>query len=364
MKKIILSAIVIIFSVTGFCQPGFFYVHGKVIDKNSKAPMQSASVFAQYTTIGTPADAQGNFTLQLPNGGYDLIVTFTGYTTETRRISSADTGNNNIVIEITQKDKAMEAVSIVASNEVKDGWERYGFFFTDNFIGKTLFSSDCHILNKDVLRFFFSKKRNRLKVLASAPLEIINDALGYKIKYALDSFTYEYGSQITLFTGYPLFEEMQPANDAQQQRWHVNRMQAYNGSILHFMRSVYNKALKENGFEIQFLVKDADGRDTAIQIKDFYGALNYHKDDSSKTVDMKPNQKDMAVIYGNEQPEKNYLAEVDDAPKKYELSIITLAQPVTIEQNGYYYDQNDITINGYWTWEKVGDMVPYDFNPD
>ena len=55
----------------------------------------------------------------------------------------------------------------------------------------------------------------------------------------------------------------------------------------------------------------------------------------------------------------------DDAPKKYELSIIyDCTANYDIEQNGYYYDQNDITTTGYWTWEKVGDMVPYDFNPN
>ena len=364
MKKSILFFAGLFLSIIAFSQGSFFTVSGKVIDAGTKAPMQSASVFAQNTTIGTPTDEQGNFSLQLPAGGYDLIVTFTDYTTEIKRVSSSDTSNRNIIIEITKKSKAMEEVAVVASNEVKDGWERYGFFFTDNFIGKTLFSSDCHLLNRDALKFYFNKKRNRLKVRASEPLEIRNDALGYKIKYTLDSFTYDYGTQTTLYTGYPLFEEMQPQSDIQQQQWKINRVQAYNGSTLHFMRSVYNKTLKEESFEIQFIIDNGDGTDTAIKIKNFYAALNYKKDDSTQTVSIKPNQSNMAVIYGNEQPEKNYLAEDETAPKKYQLSIVTLTQPITIEQNGYFYDQNDITTTGYWTWEKVGDMVPYDFNPN
>ena len=32
-----------------------------------------------------------------------------------------------------------------------------------------------------------------------------------------------------------------------------------------------------------------------------------------------------------------------------------------IERNGYYYEQNDITITGYWAWEKVADMLPYNY---
>ena len=75
-----------------------------------------------------------------------------------------------------QKEKALEDVVVRASNEVKDGWEKYGDFFTDNFVGKTTNSKKCVIQNKEVLKFYFYKKRNRLKVLASAPLEMIATA--------------------------------------------------------------------------------------------------------------------------------------------------------------------------------------------
>jgi hypothetical protein len=35
-----------------------------------------------------------------------------------------------------------------------------------------------------------------------------------------------------------------------------------------------------------------------------------------------------------------------------------------IQQNGYFYDQNDVTNTGYWSWEKLGDALPYDYNPE
>jgi hypothetical protein len=142
----------------------------------------------------------------------------------------------------------MEDVVVKASNEVKDGWEKYGNFFVDNFIGKTDNSKACTITNPEVLKFYFYKKRNRLKVLASEPLQIVNMALGYKIKYALDSFVHEYGTEPGIYTGYPLFEEMAAVDSVQLSNWQENRLKAYNGSILHFMRSVYNKTLAEEGF--------------------------------------------------------------------------------------------------------------------
>ncbi|UAY51896.1 carboxypeptidase-like regulatory domain-containing protein [Ferruginibacter albus] len=363
MKKLFLAFVTLIIASVAFSQSTYFYVKGVVIDAQTKAPLQAASVFAENTTQGTVTDAQGNFALQLPSGGYDIAITFTGYSTETRRISSSDASNKQLEISLNKKEESLAAVAVVGSNEVKDGWEKYGELFTNDYIGKTRFSSDCHILNPDVLKFYYSKRKNRLKVLSSTPIEIRNDALGYNIKYTLDSFTYDYNTQTTVYTGSPLFEEMKPETDAQLTKWKANRIQAYHGSILQFMRSVYKKTMPNEGFEIQFIAPN-DGNDTAIKLKDFYGALNYKLDDSDKTVEIKPNQQNVAVIYNNEPPEQNYLSANEDAPKKYQLSFVAFSEPITIESNGYYYDQNDLTITGYWAWTKVADMLPYDFVPE
>ncbi|MEO6546955.1 MAG: carboxypeptidase-like regulatory domain-containing protein [Ferruginibacter sp.] len=363
MKFILLVFATLCFSISAFTQTAFV-ITGQVISGDSKLPMQAASVFAQNTTTGTATDANGNFSLRLPNGGYSLVITFTGYETVSRRISTADAGDKNIIITLKQKENSMEDVVIKASNEVKDGWEKYGDFFLDNFIGKTANRKGCAIINKEVLKFYFYKKRNRLKVLASAPVEIENTSLGYKLKYALDSFTHEYGTESGIYTGYPLFEEMQPTDSIQKNNWQANRLKAYKGSMLHFMRSVYNKKLKEEGFEIQFVTKRND-LETAIRLTDFYRALNYDKDDSTHLVDIMPNQPDMAVLYNKEKPDPGYLLQNVDTPTEFELSVITIApdEYIGIEQNGYFFDQNDITITGYWIWDKIADMLPYDYYP-
>ena len=364
MKNIFLVFISALISVVSFCQPNYFSISGKVINAETKLPLQGTSVFAENTTIGTVTDAAGNFTLYLPNGGYELAITFTGFNTETRRISVADANDKNILFELKQKEKEMEGVSVVATSEVKDGLEKYGSFFLEQFIGKSANSAGCSVKNKEVLKFFFSKKKNRLKVMASEPLIIENNSLGYNIKYALDSFTYEYASQVSTYTGNPLFEEMIASNADQQVKWKQAREAAYKGSILHFMRSVYNRQLKEEGFEIQFVVS-INGRDSALKLRNFYAALNYKKDDSTATVDIMPNQHDVGVIYSNEKPPAAFFTENEKQPADFQFSVLTFLpmHSITIEQNGYFYEQNEITTNEYWTWERVGDLVPYDYNP-
>ena len=346
-------------------QSTYYIVEGKVFDKESKLPLQGASVFAQNTTIGSVSASDGSFTLYLPNGGYDLIITYTGYTTESRRVSSSNPDLKNMSVEIEKKDISMQDVAVRSSNEVKDGLEKYGSFLMENFIGKTANSKACTISNKEALKFYFSKKRNRLKVMASEPLEIINEALGYRIKYALDSFIYDYNTQVTLYTGYPLFEAITSTDSLQAVQWVSNRKQAYQGSLLHFMRSMYAKQLRENGFEIQFLVKENE-EEKAIIPANTYGAVNYTLDDSTKIVSVLPNQLGLVVIYSKSPPEENYIKENPEEIDKFQLTICNFSpnQPIYIEENGYYFDQIDIIISQYLGWKKMADMLPYDYKPD
>ena len=321
MKKSILFLLIAFYSISAFSQSGYT-ISGKIIDEATKQPLQGASVFAENTTIGTATNDQGFFTLRLPGGGYSIAVTFTGYQTETKRVTAGDAGNNEMVIEIKQKEKAMEEFVVKSTSEVADGLAKYGEFFLDNFIGKTANSKQCYIKNKEVLKFFYYRRTKRLKILATAPLEIVNDALGYTVKYQLDSFVHEYNTQVSLYTGNPLFQEMQSTDQAQVEKWNAARKVAFNGSILHFMRSMYNKKLKEEGFEIQFIVKNNE-KETAVPVKNFYGAVNYNMDDSSKMVDIFPRQKEVAVIYKNEGASDMYLAINTDASSKFQLSVLS-----------------------------------------
>jgi len=361
MKKIITSFLFSVITLFAFSQSSYL-ISGKIIDEATKMPLQGASVFAENTTLGTATDNDGVFKLRLPNGGYSIVISFTGYQTESKRVSTDDAGNTQMLIEIKKKEKSLDEFVVKSSSEVTDGLAKYGDFFMRNFIGNTVNANQCYIKNKEALKFFYYRRSKRLKVLANAPLEIVNDALGYTIKYELDSFVHEYNTQVSLYTGYPLFQEMQAANEAQQEKWNAARKTAYNGSTLHFMRSLYQRKLQEQGFEIQFIVKN-NNAESAIRLKNFYGAMNYKFYEDGNIVEVFPNQKDVAVIYKDEEAPALYLDSNAGAPSKFQLSVVSFlpGESIIIEQNGYYYEQKDITTTGYWAWEKVADMLPYNF---
>jgi len=334
-----------------------FIITGKVLDQSTQLPLAGGSVFCQNTTIGTITNSEGNFTLRLPNGGYDLIVSYTGYETFSQRIND-ENASSPLLIELKKQDKSLEEVAVVGSNEVADGWAKYGQFFLDNFIGTTPNASSCKLENSDSLRFLYYKKRNKLKIQAKSDLVIVNNSLGYKIRYQLDSFVHEYSNGISTFSGYPLFEELN-GTDSQKTVWNMNRAKAYNGSRMHFMRSWYDSSLTRQGFAIERLPDSMAIEGTLITNP--FDSSFYHADSSDVEIDLKGR---LRIIYRPETPDPQYLALYKLSPHtRVQISVFEIADVFIIEKNGYFYEQSDLVNLGYWAWEKLADALPFDYSP-
>ena len=358
MRPFFLGVIALLFSLTVLPQDKFYYVSGKVIDAKTGQGLPGASVFCQNTTIGTVSKSDGAFSLRLANGGYDMIVSYTGYETQVIRISKGNKENDSLSVPMKEEDKALSEVVVAGSAEVADGWSKYGQFFLDNFIGTTPNASQCTLENKDAVHFYFYKKRNKLKVKAADGLIITNNALGYKIKYQLDSFVYEYNTNISSYTGYPLFEEL-PGTPEQLDTWQKNRLYAYSGSRLHFIRSWYDSTLAEEGFVLEKADSGSDGK--LSRVKNPYDSGFYAVDSGDVEITMNGQ---LRVSYTSEAPDKKYLEERKfPAGTRVQISALDIVSGFVIEENGYFYDQSDVTNLGYWSWKKLAELLPYDYAP-
>src|SRR5215471_3296518 len=152
MKK---RALFLLFSfvccLSALSQEKTFPIDGIVLDK-SGLPLQGASVFCQNTTVGTLSKADGSFHLRLANGGYDLIISFTGYETQSIRIGKDHKDTDTLKILLKEQDKSLEQAVVTGSAEVADGWDKYGQFFLDHFIGTTPNATQCTLDNKEALK--------------------------------------------------------------------------------------------------------------------------------------------------------------------------------------------------------------------
>jgi len=335
-----------------------YTVSGSVIDSTTLEPMPGASVFCQNTTLGTVTNKQGIFSLQLKSGGYDLVISYSGYQTQRIRIDASE--NNKLDIMLVQEDKSLGEVIIQSSNEVANGWEKYGDFFLNHFIGANPFAENCIIQNKDSLRFFYYSRSDKLKVLATEPLLITNNALGYDLRYQLDSFVYYYKTDLSSYRGTCLFTE-KLGTVSQAMVWKTNREKTYFGSRMHFMRSVYDSILKKEGFTIDLL--DENNKTKFSRLLNPLDKKYYTVTDSLGEVEIYYPRK-ISVTYTKAVPENEYLKQYGlPMDIGVQISYIDILNPIAIKQNGYYYDQKDWVNQGYWGWKNVADQLPYDFLP-
>lgn len=357
MQKIRFGFIFLLLAIA-LVSNGQFTVSGKIIDSASKEPLAGASVYGQNTTLGTVTNKQGEFSLSLKSGGYELIISYTGYQTKQIRINHSD--GKIADIEMIKEEKSMGEVVIKSSNEVKDGWEKYGGFFMDHFIGTTPNAANTKLLNPEVLKFYFLKKTNKLRILAEEPLQIENNALGYQLRYQLDSFVYFYNTDMNFYRGFCLYAEME-GTDSLKKIWAANREKAYYGSKLQFMRSYYDSTVAEDGWTIDMLDENSDKNFT--RINDVYDTLYYGALDSTMQIEIWYPRK-ISITYTKKKPEPEYLKQFK-LPKNVpiQISYIDIKDAIAIKENGYYYDQKDWINQGYWSWKNLADQLPYDYIP-
>jgi len=356
MRKLYLPIFLFLFILPVFVQAQFT-VSGIILDSASREPLSAASVFCQNTTLGTATNKQGEFSLELKSGGYDLIFSYTGYKTQIQRISES----NKLEILLVKEDKSLSEVVLKNSNEVADGWAKYGDFFTQHFIGTTPNAGKCELINPEVLKFYYYKRSNKLKVLATDAIQVKNKALGYNLRYQLDSFVYYYNTNINSYRGYCLFTEME-GEDSLKRVWSAARNKAYEGSKLHFMRSYYDSTVVEDGWIIDMLDENNDKKFS--KVKDVYDTLYYGALDSTLQIEIWYPRK-ISITYTKKKPEPEYLKKMG-MPKTvpYPISYIDIKETIAITENGYYYEQKDWVNQGYWSWKNLGDLLPYDFLPD
>jgi hypothetical protein len=332
-------------------------IKGNILDSATREPLLGASVFAQNTTQGTTTDKDGSFRLVLKSGGYELIFSFTGYRNEQVRVT--ENRSEPLEILMVKEDKSMGEVVLQSSNEVRDGWEKYGDFFIGHFIGATPFANECTIQNKDAVKFFYYKRSDKLKVLATEPLEISNDALGYNIRYQLDSFVYYYKTDLSSYRGTCFFTE-KLGTVSTAMIWKTNREKVYYGSRMHFMRAYYDSTLKESGFNISSI---NDDKKTFGLLTKPYLKKYYQVSDSLDEVEIQFPDK-ISIAYIKAVPEDAYLKQFNlPMDVGVQVSYVDVLQPIAIKENGYYYDQRNWINQGYWSWKNLADLLPYDYIP-
>ncbi|HSV12012.1 MAG TPA: carboxypeptidase-like regulatory domain-containing protein [Hanamia sp.] len=390
--------LLIFFYQTAFSQTT--EVKGIVINGEDNSRLPSASIFINNSSRGTISDANGTFNLQgITEKTFDLIISYTGFATVSIKITPENIRSYHTV-KLFPRKETMEGVSILVPE--KDGWEKWGKFFSETFLGVSDFAKNCSIENPKALRFFNDKTNKRLTAYSNGNLIIRNKALGYLIKYQLEEFNYDFKNKIVTYVGYTVFEDLKTRSSKKRSRWLKARKEAYYGSIMHFMRSVFSDSISEQGFDVREkiriyntdtlfdriyqpgnmpTVKAGDDSYKAIageipafkKIPDYVDLINLKNFSFKDAVifDSVLKQKEfyfdnyLQIIYKNAQVKMDYLL-ANGLPKYLKMNENSDAHllsknALVIEKDGSYFDPMNIISSGYWGWCKMAEMLPTDY---
>ncbi|MFT4152296.1 carboxypeptidase-like regulatory domain-containing protein [Parafilimonas sp.] len=360
-------------------------LQGKVIDSATGQPLANVSVFISNTSAGTTTKQDGSFSLSIPQGTYQIVFSYIGYTTKT---FTTNTISNSFHIGLSPAENRLADVVLMPFE--KDGWARWGKFFTDLFIGTTDEALQCIIQNTKTIRFRQDKKNKTLQAVAFEPLIITNKALGYKIQYQLEEFTYDFNNKYLFYQGYPLFMEMQGSRH-KQKHWQEKRREVYEGSQMHFMRSLYRNTLMQEGFDVFRMLKTENEEKKRIKQALRYGPIP--KDSSAYYENILAEPDEKSIIYSGRLTGDSIAFGINDITAGFQFdnylyinynkkkvpdaflrsfpkstanmaSEITLLEKVIlqVEANGNFHPQLALLNTGYWGWsEKISRILPFDY---
>ncbi len=340
-----------------------FSVSGRVLDSLTNEPIPSVNVFLSGTNIGGVTDLDGYYSIdRIPVGTYEVIFSHLTYEMKTELVSRHSPGIKTVNAAMSVQLNVLDTVEVVSRRLIgPKERDRYIRIFENEFIGRSSISSRCKLLNPEVLDFIYDPENDKLEVFALEPLEIENDYLGYEITYVFETFQ-RVGNHVN-FYGKARFDNLKPAFKREARQWLKNRRSVYEGSFLHFRRSLIKDELRSNNFRIS-LVQSADlsGVPTANEVSLSREDILMPQDNSSYTLAF---DNFLKVVYRRKPDEeyKNQFYE-ERGSLNYQLSLLTIGdRPVILRANGRM-EFPGVATYGYWYWERMGDLLPENYDPE
>lgn len=299
-------------------------ISGQVLCINTDSVVTNASVYFSGSVKGTSTNNMGFFTLSTTQNKIPLVISCIGYYSAVVNDYSFD---KPITVYLKPKTNVMREVMIGFDGMLREEKMR---IFKREFIGISDYALSCTIINPDDIDLNYDKKNQTLTAFCNNPIIIKNQKLGYTLNYYLDNFTRTNGH--VKFAGNYLFKEDPITDPKQLKRIKSNRDNAYSGSRMQFIRSLWSNRLIKAGFEIS----DNNYKDLPADSVIFISPSSekYISIDRPVVITYKYDYRHLSHLY-----------------KKEALSFI--------DKNGFY--GTGLSWSGKMSGQRIGDMLPFEY---
>ena len=363
-------------------------IDGRIVDKSTSEPLVGVNVFFSKTTWGATTDDNGFYTLtNIPAGQYELVVSMIGYEVEREQMIIKSDERFTLNFRLQSRAILMSEINVTAKTDRV--WKKSYDRFRRSFLGTSKNGESCLILNEFVLTF--DDNGQYFKAKASQPIRIENPELGYRITYILDDFEID-GTEVR-YAGDHYYESMSSKSKRQLKKWEKNRKKAYNGSLRHLLKTLTDRfdlrftfnegmiiqndnwnsiagrkkdPLVREGFSISMNKKDLFG--TSLIIEEEYKPLRSDTlvfPGATYEEPLLSFEGRMMVVYMKESPELAYMME-NDSPSSYKQTsyLLLRADSVNYDRDGRYFEPYMIEQQGYSSWERIGDQLPFNYEQE
>jgi hypothetical protein len=349
---------------------------GIVTDAETGDPLPGANVIIAGSTRGAAADENGRYELRnVPIGAQRLYVSVVGYEAGVQNLNLREPGI--VVTDFALAPDPVEIGEVVVEAERDEQWLRRFERFKEAFIGETPNAEQVEILNPEVISF--SGRLSNLTAYAAEPLEIENQALGYRLTYFLKDFRTTRSR--TQWDGEPLFEPMEGTLQ-EQATWDRRRREAYLGSFHHLMLALLAEQPEEQQFRLYMrpmtstpAVSDgpfAPAPQLSRQrfpLNDVSEILEPGATDNERVLDF---DGAVEVVYTGATESEAYRAWQQSHSQqgsirrgeRFQTSQIWLERgPATIDYKGDIVDPYGVTRSGYFAFKRIADQLPKEYRP-
>lgn len=350
-------------------------IWGVVLDSLDQKPLQYVNVYVNGTTKGTVTDSNGYFELKGVSFPATVVFSFVGYRSQAHNYTN---NPEELLIELGVNNELPEVV-ITDKNE----WLQNLSYFKRMFLGEDHWGRHAIIKNEQVLFFDNSNFTRRVVIndsgyemneigyafnaWASEPLIIDLPLLGYELYVDLISFRVEQieGRIKCNMLGYFCYNLYNNVKKSQMIQFDKNRRKAYYNSSQHFLRSLYNNRLAENGYILAMSETGIGVQHSVTKYLPVDVGLYFKKRRTDWMTICGLKYKNLKILYYHKRDGSPLdISKNITSLHSYSVSgVLMLMDTCMFHKNGTIID-NNICFIGDISEKKVGACLPDDYYPD
>lgn len=320
-----------------------YTLKGRVLDEASGKPLSNVNVYISSSLLGAMTNDSGYYKITgIHQGQFEVVASLVGYEPESHIMFFDIVRQQTKDFRLSPKTYVLEGVSVTAKDPKQ--WRDNYNLFRGLFLGKSQFTDECEIENKELIEFKW-ESFDVMTAKAGVPLIINNKALGYKINCILDKFRWDKANKMVNYIIKPGFSLMQPNIAKDTVMWGQNRAKAYEFSIERFLSSLISNDYYQKGYRIYL---------DPFPLTDNYSSLSSERISAEELLSKRSSVKgeEYALKF------KGFLR----IEYNHETTWLRLLYPeITMDKNGNVRELIPFQVFGAWTTLGVANMLPQYF---